>query len=353
MSHRQNPIKLLSIGVCIANFAGFNTAEAALFTETGSIASVGGINEIIYAPNYNFLITRNSGSAVKAFDLSDNSRKTWLSQSSITDLDLSPSGRFVYAADYGGENIGYGTPASQHYVYRFDLGTKTVQAKTTDQVAGHIEAISDNQFVLSSLDQWITLTANTWGSASNTQTNAVSGWTFYRGDIEYDANSHRILYGDSGSSSQEVGAVTLTSAGFKVVDSSGLYGSAQNHGGSVVLSTDGSSLYYGDLQVDALDVSHNQRVFPEIIYAATSHFAFGANHFYDAVTGAELGSLGFSTSVFGLNPNGDDFWAFDSSSNALRHFDIAAVPLPGGFVLFNSALLGLAWLNRRNSRASL
>ncbi|WP_446808215.1 hypothetical protein ACH50O_12980 [Methylomonas sp. 2BW1-5-20] len=347
MPHCQNPIKFLPIGLCILGFAVHSNAQASIFSETGSISSTGGVNEIIYSPGYNFLIARNSGSAIKAFDLASGARKTWFAQSSVTDLDLSPSGRFVYAADYGGENIGYGTPASQHYVYRIDLATKTVQAKTTDQVAGRIEAISDNQFVLSSLDQWVTLSSNTWGGGSATQTNSTYWASFYYGDIEYDANSHRILHGSSGSSSQEIGAIKINGSNFTHQEGSGMYGSAQGYGGSVVLSTDSSSLYYGALQVDALDVSYNQRVFPEIIYAATGHYAFGAEHYYDAVTGALLGSLGFSTSVYGLNPNGDDFWAFDGSTNSLRHFELAAVPLPSGMVLFNSALALMALVSRR------
>lgn len=349
MSNGQYLTKYLASALCGLGFAVSSSAQASIFAETDSIAASGGVNEIIYAPAYNFLVTRNSGSAIKAFDLSSGSRKTWLAKSSVTDLDLSPSGRYVYAADYGGENIGYGTPASQHYVYRIDLASKTAQAKTTDQIAGRIEAVSDNQFVLSSLDQWVSFSLNTWVSGGASQTNKTTGWMAYSGDIEYDANTQRILHGNSGLSSQEIIAVRVSPSGFTGQESSGTYGSAQGYGGSVVLSTDGSSLYYGMLQVDALDVSFNQRVFPEVIYAANSRFAFGANNYYDAVTGAVLGSLGFSTAVYGLNPNGNDFWAFDSSSNSLKHFDLAAVPLPGGMILFNSALAGLVLLGRRRA----
>jgi hypothetical protein len=65
------------------------------------------------------------------------------------------------------------------------------------------------------------------------------------------------------------------------------------------------------------------RVFPELIYAATGDIAFGNGNYYNAHTGELSGSLGFETQAYGLNPNGADFWAYDSSANMLRHFTLA------------------------------
>ena len=77
---------------------------------------------------------------------------------------------------------------------------------------------------------------------------------------------------------------------------------------------------YGTLSVDAPDVTHTLGVFPEPIYAATGAFAFGRGKSYDVLTRELVGELGFDTTVYALNPEGSDFWAFDSSSNQLKHF---------------------------------
>jgi hypothetical protein len=97
-----------------------------------------------------------------------------------------------------------------------------------------------------------------------------------------------------------------------------------------VLAVDGSAFYYGDLQVDPLDVSHNRRVFPERIRQANGRAAFGSGKYYDPATGDLLGSLGFATSVYAPNRSGDDFWAYDPTSETLRHFFASDGPLPTG-----------------------
>ena len=124
----------------------------------------------------------------------------------------------------------------------------------------------------------------------------------------------RLLHGNSGSSSQEIQAFRLVDDEFVRQEGSGVYGSASGHGGSVVLASDGSAFYYGRLQVDSLDVAHNTRVFPEVIYAANGLFAFGSGNYYDARTGIRLGSLPFSATVYAMNSNGNDFWAYDPAT---------------------------------------
>jgi len=115
-------------------------------------------------------------------------------------------------------------------------------------------------------------------------------------------------------------AFKVVSGNFVGQEESGGYGSADGYGGTVVLSTDASVFYYGALAVDALDVTHNLRAYPEYIYAATGSVAFGSSAFYNALTGARLGQLAFNSSVYGLNPSGDDFWVYDAQANRLRYF---------------------------------
>ncbi len=289
------------------------------------------VRQMIYSPTYGRLVVRNTWSAIATIDLATAQSTLHSSNSTFTDMAISPSGRYVFGADYGGENIGYGSPANISNVHRLDLTNNTWESRTA-YIAGGIQVVSDEQFILRSIDQWITFTNNAWGTgAAAVPLNAAtwsSGPGYYAwvssGDFRYDVNTGRLLHGNSGSSSQEIQAFKLVGNEFVAQEGSGTYGSASGYGGNVALATDGSAFYYGRLQVDPLDVSFNRRVFAEPIYAATGTTAFGNGKFFDANTGNLIGNLGFDTTVYALNPSGDDFWAFDASQNQLRHFNFAS-----------------------------
>ncbi|CAN5175679.1 hypothetical protein BH11PSE11_BH11PSE11_36400 [soil metagenome] len=316
------------------------------YIEIGAITAPTNATQLLYATAYNSLLLKNSASTIAKLDLATGLVTNRASTSQFTDMSLSPGGRYVFAADYGGENIGYGTPASQSYVHRLDLFNSVWQRKATN-IAGNIQAVSSTQFVLKSLDQWITFTNNYWGAGSAAQVlNSSSGYYspgyysgVYAGNFVYQPGTGRLVHGSSGISSQEVQAFKVVGSEFQRQEGSGTYGTAQGYGGSIVMATDGNAVYYGRLKVDLLDVSHNLRVFPEIIYAATADIAFGNGNYYDARTGALLGSLGFATTVYGMNSNGADFWAFDSSQNKLRHFALERVYFPPRFGVALNAVI--------------
>ncbi len=282
---------------------------------------------MVYSPAANALVLKNSGSAVAVIDIGSGDSRIRLANWRFTDLSISPSGRYAFCADYGGENIGYGTPAGTNYVHRIDLLTMTWEVRAA-YIAGNIQAVSDAQVILKSLDQWVTFTNNAWGDGpALIPLNTPSGsWgpAFYpvvfSGNFRYDVRTARLLHGNSDLSSQEIQAFRVVNNEFIRQEGSGGYGSAQGYGGSVVLATDGSAFYYGRVQVDPLDVSHNTRVFPELIHAANGRIALGDGSYYDPRTGALLGSLPFSTTVYAMNPEGDDFWAYDSATTTVHHF---------------------------------
>ena len=319
------------VGLVVSTLTLWTPATGASpYHEIGRIVAPTSATELIYSPAHNRLLVKNSSSAIVTIDLGALNSTTHLANSNFTDMSISPSGRYVFAADYGGENIGYGTPLNQSYVHRLDLSNSIWEAKTA-YIAGNIQAVSDGQLILKSLDQWVTFTNNLWGAgAAVVPINTPSGsWgpayyaTAYSGDFRYDVNTARLLHGNAGLSSQEIQAFKIVGNEFSRQEGSGIYGSAQGYGGTVALATDGSAFYYGELQVDALDVTHNQRVFPEMIYAATGDIAFGNGNYYNAHTGNLLGTLGFQTTRYGLSPTGNEFWAYDSSRNMLRHFTTA------------------------------
>jgi DNA-binding beta-propeller fold protein YncE len=168
--------------LCLAALSGLPAAaQAPNFEDVMHFAPPSGVAELIYAAPYKRLIARNSGSAVAVIDATTGSSTTHASNFSFTDMSLSPDGRYVYVADYGGENIGYGTPARQHYVHRLDLEDGSWSSKQA-VLAGRVEAVTSDTFVLMSIDQWVTFTYNQWGSSatitqlSTNQNSSVPGF---------------------------------------------------------------------------------------------------------------------------------------------------------------------------------
>jgi hypothetical protein len=254
-------------------------------------------------------------------------------------MSLSSDDRYVFVADYGGTNIGYGTPSTPSHVGRLDLSTGTWEFKdAAGAIAYHVEAVDDDHFILAAIDQWITFTYNSWGTnaSSITVLTPMSSYQpgyyaiVYEGDIEYDSRTGRLIHGNSGDSSNEIQAFTVSGNTFAKQEGTGGYGSAQGYGGTVTLAVDGSVLYYGELQVDARNVAHTLHTFPELIYAANGRAAFGNGDYYDPNSASLLGTLGFGTNVYAPNHSGNDFWAYDSETSMLRHFFATDEPLPAG-----------------------
>ena len=324
---RCKPVLRLAIAALTGPLAALS-GHGVVYYEVDSIPAPTSAAQMIYAPAHNKLVLKNSASAVATIDPTTKASTFHLSNARFTDITASASRNFIFVADYGYENIGYSTPNAQNYVHRLDLATGTWGVNTV-YIAGNVEPVSDTKFVLKSSDQWVSFTNNLWtaGSAA-AQLGPVYGSGSYYGDFRYHAPTGRILHGGSGSSSQELHAYALVNDAFVAQESSGIYGTAQGYGGTVEMATDGSAFYYGRLQVDPLNVAHNLRAFPELIYAATGDVAFGNGNYYDAHTGQLIGNLGVQATVYGLNPNGQDFWIYDAPNSLLRHF--ATNPAPAG-----------------------
>lgn len=323
---------------------------AAPFNYAGAMPAPTNVVAMVYSPAYGALAIRNSASAAIAIDLLTGDTSTRYANVRFTDIALAPSGRYVFAADYGGENIG--APLNTSHVHRLDLATMAWESRIA-HIAARVQSVSDTQVILSSMDQWVTFTNNLWGSdPALTIVNAPSGvpWspgyyaTVYFGNFRYDPSTQRLIHGNSDLSSQEIQAFRIVGYDFVKQEGTGVYGSAQGYGGSVVLATDASAFYYGRLQVDALDVTFNRRVFPEIIHAASGSVAFGDGCYYDAYTGTLLGTLPFSTTVYALSPSGNEFWAFDAGRSMLRRY-VSAPRLPLGDDLDYDARSDIVWRN--------
>ena len=308
------------------------------FCDTQDITPPTGVEQLLYAPDFGQLVMRNAASAVATVDLVSHQTTLHFANSNFTDMSISPSGRYLFVADYGGENIGYGTPKSTQYVHRLDLQTLQWQVRTV-YIAGKVQAVSDDQFILQSLDQTVTFTDNLWGSGpSATIVNSPSDpfgrpvfySTAYAGDFRYAPGSGRLLHGNTNETGNEVQAFTLNGYDF-VKQEKTAFGNSAYFGTVVALATDESGFYYEGFKLDPLDLTRTLQDFPETIVAATGDIAFGDGVYYDAHTAQPVGALGFSTTRYGLDPHGSDFWTFDADQNLLRHFEFDDGVFANGF----------------------
>ena len=310
--------------------AGATVHAAAVYNEVETRAAPTSVTMMAYSPATRVLLVKNTASAVVAVRIGTGETNTRLATWRFTDISISPSGRYAFVSDYGGENY-YGDPLNPSYVHRLDLVTMLWEVRSA-YVAGRIEAVSDTQVIVQSLDQWVGFINYSWGTGSalvplNSSNSSYYGPEYsagvYSGDIQYDYRTGRILHGDAGVSPPGM-------TGFKLVNNQFIRQEESEHlaamyaggGGTMVLSNDGKSFYYGRMQVDALDVTHTQRIFPEAIYAASGDIALGNGKYYDARTGALLGTLPFNTTTYAMFPAGNDFWAYNAATSTLHHFSL-------------------------------
>ena len=185
------------------------------------------------------LVLKNAGSAHAVVDIATRGSSIHLATRHHRHHHVADQA-YAFAADYGGENIGYGTPRSTSYVHRIDLSNMTWDIRTA-YIAGNVQAVSDTQVILKSIDQWVTFTNNAWGGGSaliplNTP-DCCWGPGYYAsvyfGDFRYDVRTGRLLHGNSNESSQEIQAFRIVNNEFVRQEGSGVYGSAQGYGGTV------------------------------------------------------------------------------------------------------------------------
>jgi hypothetical protein len=297
-------------------------ATAATFSQDAVISAPAGVTQLVYSAKHQRLVARVGQDSVYVINPSTGSKVRHLPVSAFTDLAMSVDGDYVYASDYGGENIGYGTPAGEHRVHRLSLVAGNWAVRNA-YLAGSIESMGNGKLLMQSLDQWISFTINRWSSAPDLQIlNGETGqWAgVYSGHMKYQVATGRMIHGNSGLSSQEITAFKVVGDDLVKQESTGTYGLAQGYGGTAVLSTNGAVFYYGRLAVDASNVRKILRTYPELIHAASGTRAFGNGKLYDAKSGAMTLQLGYETMVYGLGTDDNEFWAYDEAALKFRHY---------------------------------
>ena len=338
------PVAVSVVAVSVLALIASRSQAANMPVLLESFPSPGAASQLQYSPQQGLLFLRNSGSAIRVVNTHTRAEvDLHLANQQFTDMDLTPDGQYLYAADWGRVAIGYGTLVGPHAVHRYDLAARQWESKSSSVDTFRLEAVGPDRVVLLESDQWVDVNLEKWG-AGPAMTHLARAATDYYGDIEYDPATGRLYHGNSGSSSREIHVLRLNGDSFSSAGGSGIYGTAQIGGGSSVLSLDGQRFYYGPLQVEALDVTNNIRTFPQPIYAATGDLAVGNSSVFDARTGAVLGNLGYTTTVFTFDASGSELWAY--ANNTLYHY---AVPEPSALVPLAGA--GALLLRTRRRRA--
>lgn len=288
--------------------------------ELRKFAAPGKAAGLLYSPKHDLLFVRG----VAVWVLDGKTGKTLATQApehGFSDFALAPDQSALFAADYGGTNIGYGTPRKPSLIHRFDLATRTWERRNAPKIAFRIEAVDGQRFVLQEQDQWVNITLNRWEQNQTVAELDRNGGGYYHGDIDYDPRTGRVYHGNSGSSSREILVCQVADNKLRGVGGTGTYGSAnQNGGGSATLSADGGRFYYGRLQVDAVDFKKNLHVFPEPIVAASRDLAFGVKAYYNAADGQQVGELPFAPGVQAVSRDSRFLWASDPASNLLYQY---------------------------------
>ncbi|HLQ43423.1 MAG TPA: Ig-like domain-containing protein, partial [Planctomycetaceae bacterium] len=311
-----------AFGQTLVTRAGAAAATPAV-TDVQTVDFSGNVQQLEYSDQFGLLFLRDSGGQVTVVDtvaklVLDRHTPT----DTFTDMDLTPDGRFLFVADYGGEVTGYGRAANPHFVHRYDLANRTWEVHQAPQTVWRIEAVSEDRYLAQEGDQWVDITLNTFGAAGGPSVELSRISANYSGDMEFDHRTGRVFHDNSGSSSHEFNVLKLDGDQLQAAESTGVYGSASGYGGTTVLSSDGNRFYSGKLQVDGANVRTNLQTFADNIYAATGQIAFGNSSYYNASNGVYLGALGFQTTVFCTTDDGAHVWAYDSTAARLHHYFI-------------------------------
>ena len=316
------------------------SGDASTLHVAASFAAAGPADQMVYASKDHLLFLVSGGpfrtqAAIRVVDSTTGKQigSTLLPKGRFTDVDLSPSGDYLYAADFGYENPAPGIAEKPSYVWRYQLSTHTWSAAS--QITGYgykIEAVDDDRFVTLSSDGQTTLELHRFGATRSTLLASAAG--DYEGDIEYAPATHTIYQGVTGTTSSRVHAYTLDVDRATFADA-GLIGvrDTDGIGGATTLSTDGATLYYGERQIDLRNPANDRRSFTSNVVAAgtdvavglfisynySTHASSGTVTLYDAASGATLFNRSGTSAAFAAD--GRSFFVYDEGSSQLVRYD--------------------------------
>jgi hypothetical protein len=286
----------------------------------------------VYSSKHQLLFVRDNA-GVWTYDVAaEKAIGTQPAGNVFADMSLAPDQSVLFVLDCG--ELGADESKKPTRVHRFDLRARNWEARSaptgTRRVARRIKAVDISRIILLEHDQWVDATLNRW-EADGIVRELARIQMGCEGNIEYDPRTGRLYYG---SAEVALGVIVWTVKGDELVmvDVAPAPKDVPGVSGTMVLSRDGSRLYYGTLQVDAARVKDNLGAYPGPIFAASRDLAFGPDGYYSAVSRKHLGAFGFATTrrneykalthppAITVSPDGLSVWVLDRDKNAARQF---------------------------------
>lgn len=298
-----------------------SVARGKTLQEINRLKVTGGVEQVFPLPAEAQILVRNSGSQISLLDVeSGNVLGTQTARNRFTDMDVSPDGSVLYAADYGGERTGYGMPVEPHYVHRFDVASGGWEVALAPKIALRIEVVDAETFVLQEGDQWINISLNRWPVDGAAVTELSRSRCDYSGDCEYDPFFGRLLHGNSGLSRSSVNAYRVGASGFSHMET-GETSDGYSRGGTV-LNADGRFFFHDRQQVDARDLKRKLNVFPNIVKGATADLALTEAEICDIESAEVLQRWGYKAGTVGVSLAGDQVIVHDTGKDELVVYEV-------------------------------
>jgi hypothetical protein len=285
-----------------------------------TIPAPGNAVKLAFSQEHDLLFAMNAGSGIWVIDTkAEKPLGVRKPEHTFTDLSLSPGQEALFAADYGGEHTGYGTPLQPSYVHRYDLTARRWQSRKAPKIAWKAEAVDAERVLLLEQDQWVELTLNRWDAAQSVKELARVR-SDYNGDIAYDPRTGRVYHGNRGISAPRVSVFALSHDTIKPKGGADIklntYGADE-----FTLSPDGDRVYYGPMQREALDPTNGTNSFPEGIAAASRDLAFAATGvYYDANSAKKLDTVCPNVGAICVSPDGLSVWVYVSKPQEFRQY---------------------------------
>jgi hypothetical protein len=285
--------------------------------EVGTFKAPGNVVQLTYSPKHELLFIRNSGTGIWVIDVK-NQKDLGMqnAREQFYDMGLSADESVMFAADYGGESVGYKTPIRPHHVHRYDLAKRTWERRIPPKIAGRLKTVDANHVLLLERDQWVDVTLNRWEANQERVTEVARAHAGRVGDIVYNPRTGLLYH-----SGFEINVLRVRGESLTKVPGDAP-GTMRSGGGNITLAADGKYLYLGAAQIEALDVQHTVESMPEPILAASRDLAFGAGGYYETKGAKPAGTLGFRCTAYDVDIHSMHLWAYDSGTGTLHHYRI-------------------------------
>jgi DNA-binding beta-propeller fold protein YncE len=265
----------------------------------------------------------------------------------LRDIDVDPSGSFMYVLDnVTGE---YWNQPPAVYALEYDLNTQSHKRTFICQAPLYQMAIGRPHRLLGvGVNQWVSayqLDSDTGLTLSSTGAGYYGSTEWQQQTFVSNSQGTKLFRTELGISSIELIAFDTSTDSITQIQSRevGSYSTEP-----VFINSTNTSLYVGDLRLNPDNINIVLGMFPENIYAATgnNNLAFGSNYYYDPTLGTKIDKMPVNLSMMTIGCYDRYLYAFDPGSNALH---IMAIPEPGTILLLATG--ALVFLRRKGQGA--